>query len=294
MALDEVNDENKALNVGLESAQQESNEKYKEMTEIEQECGELELEIARNNKLQASRREEATELKKKHNELKDQLATSKLALQEKQADHESLLARIVTSPDRRKKEIEDLNANLKQERSEVKALEEKARKCKSGIVHVKQLTKDVQETSQQAHTSLDIVRKICDVQEEIETKQSDLEGLQRETDTILEQNDEAERTLGRVEERLSHMRKQSKIKMEAAQDSIDSAKSQLLEAEREHLEGIAKVEAGEAEVKGMEAQIDEERKRAQEEVNEMIALFQEAERQFVEKNEKFIAAIEAA
>eukprot|EP00540_Astrosyne_radiata_P016600 CAMPEP_0116856466 /NCGR_PEP_ID=MMETSP0418-20121206/19929_1 /TAXON_ID=1158023 /ORGANISM="Astrosyne radiata, Strain 13vi08-1A" /LENGTH=54 /DNA_ID=CAMNT_0004489873 /DNA_START=53 /DNA_END=214 /DNA_ORIENTATION=- len=53
MALEEVTEENKQLNEQLVVAQEESNERYMQMKEVEKECGELELEIARSNKMQS-------------------------------------------------------------------------------------------------------------------------------------------------------------------------------------------------------------------------------------------------
>jgi uncharacterized coiled-coil DUF342 family protein len=85
MALEEVNDENVQLSEQLAAVQMDSNEKNKEMEEVEHECQELEIEIARNNKVQSAKREEATELKKKHNDLNNELASAKLAFEGKDA-----------------------------------------------------------------------------------------------------------------------------------------------------------------------------------------------------------------
>ena len=110
LALEEINQENALLNEQFETTKLESNTKFQEMDEVERECEELEIEIARNNKLQAAKREEATELKRQANDLKDEIATATLALQEAQAEHDSLASKIVSSPDRRAHELESQKA----------------------------------------------------------------------------------------------------------------------------------------------------------------------------------------
>jgi hypothetical protein len=51
LALEEINQENALLNEQFEATKLESNTKFQEMDEVERECEELEIEIARNNKL---------------------------------------------------------------------------------------------------------------------------------------------------------------------------------------------------------------------------------------------------
>jgi chromosome segregation ATPase len=293
-ALEEVNEENSQLNHQLASAQMDSNDKMREMEVVELECEELEVEIGRNNKVQTAKREQATELKKKHNELKDELATAKLALQEVQADYESLRNKVVSSPDRRKHDLGALQEMVNEERDEAKSLEEEWQKTKTVIVQVSQAIKDVPETTRLVQEVLEGTQKISQIQDEVQSARTEKETISKETNEIQEQVEGSEASLHRSEEKLAHARKQYKRKMDAAQEALDLAKDQLLDVEEEHSQGTARVEAGEAEVKAMEARIEEERERAEAEIEDMIAQYKTMELSVLDQNAAFMAAIQAS
>ena len=103
--LDELNEENLELKKQLEFTEDESQFKSQEMQQVVDECQELELEIARNNQLQTTAREEGAALKKTATDLKDELATATWGLEEAEAEEERLRAQVVSSPDRRKAEM---------------------------------------------------------------------------------------------------------------------------------------------------------------------------------------------
>jgi len=292
--LDEVNEENAQLNEQLSVALMENNHKTKEMEEIEQECEELELEIARNNKVQSAKREEATELKKKHNELQSELATARLALQEAQVEYDSLQSKVVSSPERRKKDLASLQEIVKEERNEANRLEDEWQKTKTIIVHVSQAIKDVQETTRVVQEVLEGTMKLSLTNDEIQDAKMELGDITKETNDLVQQVQTSEANLHRSEEKLAHMRKQYKLKMDAAQDAFDAAKLQLLQVEQEHAEGMARVEAGEAEVKAMEARMEAERQITQKDIDDMIAQYRIMEQNVLDQNESFMAAIQAA
>jgi chromosome segregation ATPase len=294
LALEETNEENSQLNEQLSAAQMESNDKMREMEVVEQECEELEVEIGRNNKVQTAKREEATELKKKHNELKDELATANLALQEVQADFGALQNKVVSSPDRRKHDLGALQALVKEERDEANKLEEEWQKTKTVIVQVSQAIKDVPETTRLVQEVLEGTQKISQIQGEVQSARTEKETISKETNEIQEQVEGSEASLLRSEEKLAHARKQYKLKMDAAQEALESAKDQLLDVEKEHSQGTARVEAGEAEVKAMEARIEEERERAEAEIEDMIAEYKTMEASVLDQNAAFMTAIQTS
>ena len=293
MALEEVNEENSKLNEHLGVVQMDSNDKNKEMEEVELECEELEIEIARNNKVQSAKREEATELKKKHNELKDELATAKLALEEKEVEHESLQTKVVSSPERRKKDLTALQDMVKEERDEATTLEEEWQRTKTAIVHVSQAIKDVPETTRLVQQVLEGNNKIAQTQNEIQKTKTEKDIISKETNEVLEQTQASEASLHRSEEKLAHMRKQYKLKMDAAQDALESAKIQLLQVDKEHVEGMARVQTGEAEVKALEAQMEQEARIEQAEIDDMICNYRLMEQRVLNKNSALMAAIKA-
>jgi chromosome segregation ATPase len=290
-ALEEVNEEHSQLSAQFESIQIDSENKFQEMEDVQQECEELEMEIARNNKLQAAKREESTELKKRHNELKDQLATVSLALQEAQAEHEALRSRIVSSPERRKRQLRDSNAALEYERKEAKALEEKMQEIKTKIMHVTQAIKDVPEVTDMVEEAVEGAKKKICVEEQRDTTRVDKDAILKKKAAILEDVEEAQGSLHRMEEKLAHMRKQTKVKMNAAHEALEQANAQLVEVEQDHMDGMARVEAGEFEVKAMEASIEREREKTLAEIKAMIADYHEMERTVLQQNAKLMGAI---
>ena len=65
----------------------------------------MEAEIAQQNKIQSSIRQETYLLKKSANELKDQIANLSIALRELQAEERRLSKEVVGSPDRIKADL---------------------------------------------------------------------------------------------------------------------------------------------------------------------------------------------
>jgi len=290
-ALDEANEENSELGEQLTVAQTDSDNKAKEIEQIEKECEELELEIARKNKEQSTKREEATELKKKHNELKDELETVKLALEEAQVECKSLQTKVVSSPERRKKNVTSLHETVKKEREEANALEEKWQKTKTMIVHISQAIKDVPETTRSVYEVLESKLKISQTQDEIQEGKRKKEAICKQCNEVLDEVHASEATLNRSEEKLSHMRKQYRLKMDAALEAFESSKLELMKIEKEHLEGMSKVEAGDNEVKNMEKLISDARKEAETGINSMIQNYRKMESNVLDQNAKFIAVI---
>jgi chromosome segregation ATPase len=294
LALEEINQENALLNEQFEATKMESNHKFQEMDEVERECEELEIEIARNNKLQAAKREEATELKRQANDLKDEIATATLALQEAQAEHDTLNAQIVSSPDRKKHELQSQKDALEREKAESKSLEGRLLRTKTRILHVNQAVRDIPEITNLMEEALETGTKIKQIKEQIGEASSERATIDKKTADIMDEMEESEAALHRNEDKLSHVRKQAKVKMDAAQEALEAAKEQLLMVEKDHREGMHRVEAGEAEVRAMEAQIEEERKRTQEEISIMIQEYRVTEKKILEENSKLMKAIGAA
>ena len=292
MALEEVNDENMQLNEQLAVVQMESNDKGKEMEEIKQECEELEIEITRNNKVQSAKREEATDLKKKHNELNNELATIKLALEEKRHDYENLQTKIVSSPERRKKDLTDLQDTVQEVRKEANSLEEEWQRTKTTIVHVSQAIKDVPQTTRLVRQVLEGANKISHTQDEILKLQSERDGIIKETADLQERIQVTEASIHRSEEKINHMSKQHKIKMEAAREALAAAQIKLIQVDNEQAEGMARVEAGEIELKALENEIDLERLRTEEEIRDMMEQYRLMEKKVLDQNSALMAAIE--
>jgi DNA repair exonuclease SbcCD ATPase subunit len=291
-ALEEVNHEQAQLKEQEEHALRESKLQFQEMEEVIRECEELEIEIARNNKLQSAAREEAAALKKKANDLKDQVATAVWALQEAEAEEEKLRLQIVTSPDRRKSEMYVRKERLRKVKEECADLENAVQECKTKVVNAMQALQDLDTTNvllddlqEEANKDTELVRKI-------EETRKRYHASDKKTAEVHKLIEETTRQLARAEEKIVHQRKQHKLQIDAAQEALEMAKSQLLRVEKERRQGMARVEAGEMEVKAIEAAIDQERAKTEAEIQSIVAEYKQVETAFLERNEKRMAALQ--
>ena len=292
-ALEELNVENTQLTEQLDHTAADSHVKYSEMEQVITDCQELELEIARNNKLQAAAREEASAFKKQANDLKDQLATAQWALQEAEAEEESLRSKIVSSPDRRKRDLTAKKERLEKDKEECSNLQMQVQDCKTKAMNVQQATKDMQsvvvvleELQEEFSRYEQLVRQSEETIEKIEANE-------KKAADILEVTEETERYLHRSEEKIVYQRKQHKMQVEAAHDALEMVKSQLLSVEKDRRDGMARVEAGETEVRALEAAIERARVKTQEEIQTMIAEYHETEKLYLARNSKRMTAIGA-
>lgn len=291
--LEKLHSENEELRGQLETVQAESSVKMEEFDRMAKECQELESDIARSNKLQASKREEATLLKKEVTTLKDELASATWTLQETQAEEELLKRQIVSSPDRRKRELQDKKVCLEKEKEETRRLQQEISNGKAKTVRLQQAIKDLHDTMVLQRQFLDEAAKYDEVKNQVVETTKEVEANHAKTSEVEESTEEAERSLFRLEEKLSRMRKQSIMKMDAVQDRLDIAKEQLFIVEKERRDGMARVEAGEAEVQALKEQMRVEQEQTEEEIATMIAAFKELEEAFYKRNEKRMQAVEA-
>lgn len=291
--INSLNHENMELNRQLEVTEKVSQSKFQEMEEVVRECQELELEIARNNRLQSSAREEATALKKKANDLKDELATSVWALQEAEAEEERLRLQVVSSPDRRKAEMAHRRERLDKVKQECATLEKELQDSKTKILNVKQISKDFDSINTTLEELQLQATKYSDVVKRLEEVQGKIQASEKQSFEYTKATEQAERELHRMEDKIVHQRQQHKMQMDAMQEALEVAKSQLLDVEKDRRDGMARVEAGEAEVKKLEADMEREKYKTAQEIQAMIREYQETEMLFLERNAERMALIEA-
>lgn len=219
----------------LTSAEKEAAAKGEQLKEIMQECEELELEIARNKKLQIALRRENMKLKKQVNELDDQVKTTGWALQEAEAEEARLKKQIVSSPERRKAELADSKQQLKTEKDECARLEAAVQECKAkylkGLKLYQRLQlclKDMAVIQQDANNHAEMAKKVRASADRIETiKKKTAETNQKIADT--------ERDVARLEDKIKTQRKQHQMKLDALSEALDEAKNQLLQVEKNRL-----------------------------------------------------------
>lgn len=292
--LEKLHEENAEVREQLNQVEAESSIKMEEFDKVARQCHELEVEIARSNKLQASKREEASQLKKQVNNLKAELETATWTFQEMQAEEENLQGQIVSSPDRRKRELSVKKESLEKEKEETRRLQLEITDGKAKTARLQQAIKDLQETMVLQRQVLDEASKYEEAENQAEETVKEVSSNQTKTSEIEDAIEESERSLYRLEDKLSHIRKQSKMKADAAQDRLEIAKDQLLIVEKERRDGMARVEAGELEVQSLKAQMQAEQDKTEEEIAAMITEYKSLEAAFQNRNDKRMQAIEAA
>jgi kinetochore protein Nuf2 len=291
LSLEDINSENFQLMEQLDNVQAESHSRLDEMDQVIQECQELEGEIARNNKLQAAKREEAALLKREANDLKDELASATWALQEAQAEDERLMAQVVSSPNRCKNELALRRERLDKEKEETRDLQEELQQNKTRMVQIQQAIKNVKEAIVIQYQVQEEATNYERAMGQVHVAIKDIDQNRENAQQIVNETEEAERGWRRTEDKIAHMRKQGKMKMQAAQDASDTAREQLLAVEKERREGMAQIEAGEAEVKTLEAQMQAEKVKTEQEIATLIADYKETEKAFLVLNEKRLHTI---
>ena len=248
------------------------------------ECSELEVEIGRDNRMQATLREEAAQLKRQANDIKDELTAAEWKLEELEAQEESLLSHVVSSPDRRRKEADELLERVQREKQENTEIEEKIQNCKICQRNLKTAEKDlvvttgmVEELHQSAVKYMDLVKSVEDTITTVSEKEKQLQQIEDETK-------QKQRSIHRSEEDAIAQRKQHALELEAVQESLDSFKSQLLVVEKDRREGMLRVQQGEAEVQAIKEAMEFERAQTEREIGELITEYKKAERRFIERD----------
>mmetsp|Transcript_13094 Transcript_13094/g.36237 ORF Transcript_13094/g.36237 Transcript_13094/m.36237 type:complete len:463 (+) Transcript_13094:2-1390(+) len=290
-ALEEAHVENKQLHQQLEEAKATSQQKDAQLEEIMNECHELELEIAQDNRRQAKVREEANQLKRQANDLKDELTAAEWKLEELEAQEENLRVQVVSSPDRRRNDVEVLRERVLREKKENAGIDSKIQQKKASIVNLKKAERDLSNTTtkleeiyQSAHKYMKLMRSVDDNK----AKRIELEKKARELEQKIE---DAERRVHRSNEKILAQRKQHALQREATQEALDTEKSRILVLEKQRREDMLRIQQGEAEVKSLRDAMEAERLKTEKEIEEMLAKYKKHERAFLERDGSRLEAL---
>ena len=191
----EVNDENEMLSAQSEQAKIETENRRRKVEEVENDCFELETEISQQNKLQASIRQESTDLKKKANELKDKIATAALALQEVEAEERKLSPQVVKDPDGIKNEILELKKSLDAAKVDCENAEQEANISKLRIVNATKAHNDILSVNELAEEVKYERKKLEDASKETKNLESSISLNEAKTFELSELHEMHEREL---------------------------------------------------------------------------------------------------
>lgn len=156
------------------------------------------MELAQQNKIQASIRQETLLLKKSANELKDQIANLSIALRELQSEERQLSTKVVHSPDRTKfelaeatKKLEDVKKMIAEKESERKVLQKETEHVLQGENCLVDVMKVMDETEKKVREYETVVGELDDVQSRLEAAESNhdekrkqMEKQKKELETI--------------------------------------------------------------------------------------------------------------
>uniref|UniRef100_A0A7S2XTJ4 Kinetochore protein Nuf2 n=1 Tax=Attheya septentrionalis TaxID=420275 RepID=A0A7S2XTJ4_9STRA len=281
VALQQAAEENELLTNQLEESKEEDSERLQQMDEVENDCAEIEGEIAQQNKVQTSIRQQSTELKKKANDLKDKIATAALALQEAIAEERMLSSKIVVSPETIQVELQKASRLLEVEKGECKIAEQGAELASTKVSNVIQAQKDIEIVRKVLGEVKIEENKLTNIEYEVRSSKKSVEQKQRELDELVEIKETLEREINRIDDKIAHVRKQGKARMDAAADAVEGAKQDLLIVEREKREGMALIEQSEAELLAKQTDFEREQHKTNEEIEEMVGAFRGLEKAFL-------------
>ena len=262
------------------------------MEEIMMECEELEIEIARNNRLQTASRQEAANIKKKVNDLNDRLQTSIWALQEVEAEEEKLRQQVVDSPERYKLQLSDAKNKLQMEKDECIRLEEEIQQCKTKYSNALKIYQDISNCIEDMDELHDEAVKYQEMTSKLVNVRKTIEETTKNTAELNEQITDNERELARIEDKIKSQRHQHSIKMSALQESLDTTKRELIQVEKERRDAMARIEKHEQEVQRLHSLIEHERSAAETDITDLITKYKVLENKFLMKCQQQLDQLE--
>lgn len=285
--LQEIKGERNGLVSALANAREEAQHRWDEIKVIDADCADMEAEIAQQNKLQRNLRGESEELKKQANRLKDQIATTELALQEMDAEERKLLPKIVDSPDELKVKIAELNVELEQEKKRLKEAEGEVREAETRLRNVTRAMNDISaamrlmdelsEEKMKYKTILDEVKTLQDVIDANKEKVAHLENIRQNHQKELEQ----------IEMKTEQNRTETRDKVEDIQSQLREATAQLHAVEKDRRDAMATLETHQQDVKVLQTIIQEEQRKAATEIDDILSSYKTMENIVLQKQKQF-------
>jgi kinetochore protein Nuf2 len=290
----EVRQEQEMLNDQLLQVQLDSEKRWGEAKVTDDDCGDIEIEIARQNKLQASIRHESQEMKKVANVLKDKIATTELAIQELGVKERKLVPQVVESPIKLKEDIGDLTAKLEQERKHCEEAEHDAKlallrvgsviEAQDAVVEANNILKQAADNKENYEQSL----------EESKSMEEKIRVHETESTRLKNMNKDLEKELHKIEDKTYNFQQQAMTKMDAAKASLHALNAELLLVEKDRRDATSKVEKCDEEVQLLKRFIDEEKIKTDEEIKEIIVAFQKMECVILDEITEFDDSIDKA
>jgi chromosome segregation ATPase len=288
-----LDDETEMIRQELTNTEKEVEAEANELEAVAKECQLLEVQVLKENKLQSAAREEAEELKRKANKLKDDLAMAEWKMQELEAEEQGLQSKIVSSPGRRKNELKTAREELDKMKLQVSELDDATQKGKTSCRNLVQALKDVSTAVGNLNRLQEKCNRKVEIDNKLEKALGDIATKQNERKTLLEETQEAEREVVRSEERIEAQRKQHQIQIDALQEALESAKSQLLKVEKDRRDGMIRINAWEKDVQRLEQEIQQQRLETTDEIDRMVTEYKVLEEDFLRLDQKRMGTLQS-
>ncbi|KAL3773512.1 hypothetical protein ACHAW5_000998 [Stephanodiscus triporus] len=290
-ALDEVTENHMTLKDRLDEARAFNRARVMEREEAEAECKEMEGEIAQQNKIQASIRQETYLLKKTANELQDQIANLSIAMRELKAEERRLSKELVGSPERIRADLAEAKRRLEGVRGDVSVTQDERASVQRRVEHASIAEEGVGRMASVMEGMDTAVREYEMAAEDLEDAQNALRGMEREREGMTEERGMQEEIFDAAVKRKADVTSSLADALLTAQNDLDSAVARLGTVESEVVEGMARIEASERRVVELRTRIERERRIAEEDVAGRLASFGKFEERYWEKERELSARV---
>lgn len=230
--LTQAREANEKLNFTLQKLREKNKEDEKVIIEVDKECKAIKNKINILNEKQAEMRDESTRLKSLGAKLKESSLEKSKKIKELQELKENYSNQIVTSPQKFKKQMADVNLSLQNENRDIKAIEKNSREFSAWIESVDQSLSDVnaalsavQELKVETDRNKNFVTELENLHLTIHNKKQILQELQQNIQ-------QSERQYSRLEKKTSDFKKQSSQQANNFQIKIDDYDSKISDAEK--------------------------------------------------------------
>ena len=153
----------------------------------------MEGEIAQQNKIQASIRQETYLLKKSANELQDQIANLSIAMRELKAEERRLSKELVDSPDRIRADLAEANRRLEGVKRGISETQDERATVQRRVEHANIAEEDVGRIASVMEDMDTAVQDYEMAAEDLDNAQNTLHGMEREKESMTEEKGSQEK-----------------------------------------------------------------------------------------------------
>eukprot|EP00937_MAST-01D_sp_MAST-1D-sp2_P004684 g4684.t1 len=241
--------------------------------ELDADIERVEEEIERLNQEQAKQKFEMKAMKKKRDDLRDEIQGVEFHMQNEKAKIDVLERQVVHSPRRIKRDIEHIAAQLKQEKVDTADMQRQMRMMDAKMAMVEKALADASKVKAVMGEVEGEFHKVAAATQVVEERRMQLQTNGAELEEVASQRQAWQKQLHRLEEKAGRNAADNEMKAEAAKQALEAASAELAEEKAERAEIKAAAEATDAELRSVQQQIEDEREAAEVSVNTAVDNF---------------------